>query len=113
MIESRPKFIQGILAFTGAGYDHPVSLSGCKVAADRRAQPIYMRAGNSTDVLVSLVLTCDGKPMRLFPIGARSAAHVQLAVVEDMQPESKLDIAVAAPAGTEGVIVLDFGFVEI
>ena len=55
------------------------------------------------------------QPRQALPhrIGARAAAHVQLAVVEDVPPEATLEIAVAAPPGSEGVIVLDFGLVEI
>jgi assimilatory nitrate reductase catalytic subunit len=113
MIESQPKFMQGVFSFSGAGYDKPITLCSYTIAADKRAQPIYLRAGNSTDVLVSLSLSRDGELMRLFPVGAKAAAHVQLAVVEDIAPESRLDIAVSAPAGIEGVIVLDFGLVEI
>lgn len=113
MIESVPRFVQGIFEFTGAGYDRPTQLTGYTVSADKRAQPIYLRAGNSSDQLVVLTLSKDGAPMRLFPVGARSAAHVPLAVVEDIHPDTRLDIAVAGPAGTGGTIVLDFGLVEI
>lgn len=113
MIESVPRFVQGIFEFTGAGYDRPAQIAGYTVSADKRAQPIYLRAGNSSDQLVVLTLSKDGAPMRLFPVGARSAAHVPLAVVEDIHPDTRLDIAVAGPAGTGGTIVLDFGLVEI
>lgn len=113
MIESTPRFVQGIFAFTGAGYERPTALAGYTVAADRRAQPVYLRAGNSSDELVVLTLSKDGAPMRLFPIGARSAAHVPLAVVEDINPDSRLDVSVAGPAGSGGTIVLDFGLVEV
>ena len=113
MIESQPKFLQGVFSFSGAGYDKPITLCGTTIASDKRAQPIYLRAGNSADVLVSLTLTRNGETMRLFPIGAKSAAHVQLALVEDIAPDSRLDVAVSAPVGIEGVIVLDFGLVEI
>lgn len=113
MIESTPRFVQGIFAFTGAGYERPTTLASYTVASDKRAQPIYMRVGNSSDELVVLTLSRDGTPMRLFPIGARSASHVPLAVVEDINPDSRLDVSVAGPAGSSGTIVLDFGLVEI
>jgi len=51
--------------------------------------------------------------MRLFPIGAKSDSHVSLAVVEDLSPETKIEVLVAAPAGTAGTVVLDIGLVEI
>lgn len=113
MIESFPRFVQGIFEFTGAGYEHPTQLAGYTVSADKRAQPIYLRAGNSSDELVVLTLSKDGAPMRLFPVGARSASHVPLAVVEDIHPDTRLDVSVAGPAGTSGTIVLDLGLVEV
>ena len=44
MIESEPRFIQGIILFTGAGYTKPVLLAGARliVAADKRAQTLYL-----------------------------------------------------------------------
>jgi hypothetical protein len=113
MIESKPQFVQGIFAFTGQGYDTPTPLADYTVAADKRAQPVYLRAGNSSDALVVLTLTRDGEVMRLFPVGAKSAQHVPLVVVEDIAPDSLLALSVAAPAGTVGTVVIDFGIVEI
>ena len=113
MIESTPKFIQGVFRFAGAGYDTPTTLADLAVSADKRAQPIYLRAGNSSDSLVSLSLLRDGALMRLFPIGAKAAEHVQLALVEDISPGAKLELAVAAPEGVEGTLLVDFGLVEI
>ncbi len=111
-----PRFIQGTFPFSGRGLAAPHPLAdGARftVASDRRAQVIYVRGGNSADALVSLILTRDGKPMRLFPIGARSSVHVPLAVVEDIFPESKLELLVAAPEGVSGFVVVDIGFLEI
>jgi hypothetical protein len=34
-------------------------------------------------------------------------------VVEDLFPETKLDVVLAAPAGTAGHLVLDIGLLEI
>ena len=81
--------------------------------SDKRSQLIYLRAGNSADALVSVTLMKDGKPFRLFPMGAKGTVHVPLAVVEDLMPESKLEVFVAAPAGVSGEIVLDIGLIEI
>jgi hypothetical protein len=39
--------------------------------------------------------------------------HVPLAVVEDLFPESKLEVFVAAPKGTSGAVVIDFGIIEV
>jgi hypothetical protein len=116
MIESTPRIITGIFAFTGTGMSQPAVLEGAPVytvPTDRRAQFIYLRAGNSTDALVTLVLLRDGAPMRLFPIGAKSSQHVPLAVVEDLFPETVIEIRVAAPEGVSGHVVLDMGLMEI
>jgi hypothetical protein len=111
----KAQFIQGVFGFEGAGLNEPVRLNNAtyKVPPDRRAQIIYVRAGNSTDELIYLSLLRDGKPMRLFPIGARQSIHVPLAVTEDVVPESQLDVALAAPKGAAGVVVLDLGLLEV
>ena len=116
MIESVPRIITGIFSFTGAGYASPVALGGLapySLPTDKRTQLIYMRAGNSADAMVTLVLLRDGTPMRLFPLGAKSGQHVPLAVVEDLFPETKLELRIAAPEGLSGTIVLDMGLMEI
>ncbi len=116
MIASTPRIITGIFAFTGAGLQRPVPLDAATtytVPADHRAQLIYIRAGNSSDALVALALMRDGTPMRLFPIGARAAMHVPLAVVEDLFPESVLTLHLAAPEGVSGHVVLDMGLMEV
>ena len=79
------------------------------VPAGFYAQPTYFRAGNSTDELICLILRRDGAPMRYFPIGAKSDMHVALAVLEDMQPGTVLDVLVAAPEGVSGYAVVDLG----
>jgi hypothetical protein len=110
-----PRFIQGTYRFEGRGFANPTPLDDRArylVPADKRAQLIYMRGGNSSDDLVCLVLTRDGTPMRYFPIGARASLHVPLAVVEDLFPESKLEVLVSAPEGVRGTVIVDFGILE-
>lgn len=111
-----PRFIFGVFPFEGRGLDAPSTLGSkatYNVPPDKRAQFIYFRAGNSLDELVYVVLMRDGKPMRYFPIGAKASVHVPLAVVEDIFPESKLEIWFAAPKGTVGSFVLDVGMLEL
>jgi len=114
-MKPNPKFIQGFFDFEGQGFKKLTPLDGASytVPADKRAQLVYMRAGNTTDEVVTLVLTRDESPMRLFPLGARATSHVSLAVVEDIFPESVLKVFVAAPSGAKGTLIVDFGFVEI
>ena len=92
-----------------------LTIAGCGYGAepDKRAQFIYLRAGNSSDELVYVQLLRDGKPMRLFPIGAKQGVHIPLAVVEDLFPETKLEVACGAPKGSLGSLVLDIGLLEI
>jgi hypothetical protein len=115
MIDSQPRFIQAIIPFIGAGYARPVLLTGASftVAADKRAQPLYFRGGNSTAEMITIALMRDGKLMRYFPIGAKASEHVQLAVVEDLEPETNLQLAILAPEGLSGTVVVDLGLVEI
>ncbi len=110
-----PRFIFGVFPFEGGGLDAPAVLANAtySVPADKRAQFIYLRAGNSVDALIYVVLMRDGKPMRYFPVGAKSSLHVPLAVVEDIFPETKLDVFVGAPKGAIGSLVLDIGLLEL
>jgi hypothetical protein len=114
MRESTPRILTGMHAFDGAGYDAPVPVGvSYSVPADRRAQMLYVRAGNSAAEMITLVLTRDGEPMRMFPIGAKGAVHIPLVVVEDLTPDTRLELLVAAPSGTGGTLALDMGLVEI
>ena len=115
MLET-PVFIQGLFMYQGralgrpAPFEPPVTYA---VPGDRRAQTIYFRAGNAATEMIYLVLTRNGKYMRFFPVGAKGAVHVPLAVVEDLSPESRIEILVAAPEGLESSVVVDVGFLEI
>ena len=111
-----PRFIQGMFGFEGAGLTSPVPLGPAatyEVPPDKRAQIIYVRAGNSAGGLICLTLLRDGKVMRHFPIGANQSVHVALAMTEDVFPESKLELSISAPKGVNGVVVVDMGLFEI
>lgn len=115
-MEETPRFIQGVYAFRGKGLAKVAPLkpeARYKVPFDKRAQLIYLRAGNSTAELVYVALLRGGAPFRYFPIGAKDAIHVQLAIVEDIDPESELELAVGAPEGLEGQVLVDLGLLEI
>ena len=51
--------------------------------------------------------------MRYFPIGAKGAIHVTLAIVEDIPPESELELLVGAPEGLAGSVLVDMGLMEL
>jgi hypothetical protein len=115
-METTPRFLQGVYAFTGTGLDVTAPIGAglvYTVPGDKRAQLIYLRAGNSSAELISLVLLRDGKPMRLFPVGAKADTHVPLAVVEDLEPDTKIELQLAAGAGVTGMVVIDVGLLEI
>jgi hypothetical protein len=115
-MQATPRFLNGVFAFAGTGYDKPAKINDSLsyvVPADKRTQLIYLRAGNSCAELIYVVLMRDGKPMRYFPIGAKSDVHVPLAVVEDIFPESRLEVLLAAPPAASGHLVLDIGLLEI
>lgn len=115
-MQETPKFIQGIFAFKGAGLRELVPLlpeASYKVAYDKRAQTVYLRAGNSSPEMICLVLSRGGEAMRYFPIGAKGSIHVPLAIVEDLEPETELTLRVSAPSGLQGEVIVDLGLVEI
>jgi hypothetical protein len=116
MMDATPRFLSGVFDFQGRGLGHLAELDPAlayTVPSDKRTQLIYLRVGNSLDELVYLVLTRNGAPMRYFPVGAKACIHVPLAVVEDLFPETKLEIFFAAPEGMAGTLVLDIGMMEI
>ncbi|MEO7718307.1 MAG: molybdopterin oxidoreductase [Capsulimonas sp.] len=113
---SQPRLLQGVYTFQGHGYQNPTLLSSelsYTVPTGKRVQPVYLRAGNSTSAMVYLALMRDGKPMRLFPIGAKGDMHVALAVIEDLTPGTVIELFVAGPEETAGTLVVDLGLVEI
>ena len=113
---STPRFLQGIVPFSGLGLEKPVPLDPAlryEVPPGVRAQAVYFRGGNSAGELVCLVLLRDGAPMRYFPIGARGATHVSLRVVEDLDSGTTVELHLAAPEGTVGTAVVDLGMVEV
>ncbi|NDK88702.1 molybdopterin oxidoreductase [Gordonia desulfuricans] len=115
-MSSTPHFLQGVFAFTGSGLSKPAPIDPTLtyvVPPGMTVQPLYFRGGNSSDELVHVTLMRDGKPMRMFPMGARSAVNVPLRVVEDVDPDSVLELVLAAPEGCAGEVVIDFGMVII
>jgi len=113
---SIPRFLQGPFDFEGNGLDKPLLIDESLryvVPAGSVTQPVYFRAGNSSEEMITVVLFRDGKPMRYFPIAAKGATHVALRVVEDLLGDTVLELMVAAPSGCTGTVVVDLGLVEI
>jgi hypothetical protein len=112
---STPRFLQGVFDFEGQGLTEPVAIGSLTytVPGGASAQPVYFRGGNSAGDMIYVLLRRDGQPMRYFPISARGATHVSLRVVEDLLSDTVLDVAVAAPVGVRGTVVIDTGLMEI
>ena len=111
----QPKFIQGLYSYEGRGLAQPAAFDPplvYTVPFEKRAQLIYFRAGNPAPEMIYVVLMRRSLPLRYFPIGARGAVHVPLAVVEDLTPDTRVEIFIAAPEGMKSSVVLDIGFVE-
>jgi len=114
-MDSKPRFLQGVYHYEGNGLEKPALLDdelAYEVPPGLEAQLVYFRGGNSSDELVCAVLMRDGHPMRYFPIGAKSDTHVPLRVVEDLLSGTRLEVYLAAPAGSTGTVVVDVGMVE-
>jgi|HubBroStandDraft_5_1064220.scaffolds.fasta_scaffold185845_2 hypothetical protein len=110
------RFIQGMFAFKGTGLETPVSFEPkvtYQVPSDKRAQLIYCRIGNPTPEFLYVALNHDGKSMRMFPCGAKAGIHVPLAIIDDILPDSVLELVIAAPEGLTAKVMVDLGFVEI
>jgi assimilatory nitrate reductase catalytic subunit len=114
-MHSAPRFLQGVFPFEGKGLGTPTPLDASLsyvVPPGATAQPVYFRGGNSSDELVYVLLVRDGAPMRYFPIGARADVHVPLRVVEDLLGDTRIELHLAAPEGTEGTVIIDLGLIE-
>ena len=115
-MDTTPRFLQGVYPFEGKGLDRPAPIDAALsyvVPDGAIAQAVYFRGGNSAGELVCAVLMRDGKPMRYFPIGAKSDVHVPLRVVEDLDAGTSVEVHLAARAGISGTVVVDLGLVEI
>jgi assimilatory nitrate reductase catalytic subunit len=115
-MHSNPRFLQGIFAFEGHGLVKPVPIDESLryvVPAGVTAQVLYLRAGNDSATLVTVVLMRGGVPMRYFPVGAQGSVHVPLRVVEDLDGGTVIELYLAAPDGVSGFVVIDFGLVEV
>lgn len=115
-MNTTPRFLQGAFGFTGQGLDKPGLLHDTltyTVPEGVTGQVLYVRGGNSSDELITLVLVFDGAPSRWLPIGAKSDMHVSLRVVEDLLAGSTIEVHVAAPEGCGGTVVVDLGLVEV
>ena len=113
---SVPRFLQGVFALEGLGLTEPFLLDpvlSYTVPPGATTQPVYFRAGNSSDELIYLALVRDGAAIRYFPIGAKGATHVSLRVVEDLLSDTVIEVYAAAPKGVLAAVVVDVGLIEI
>ena len=95
------------------GLDRPVSLRPeitYKVPFDKRAQLIYLRAGNSLGEMIYLVLS-RGKtaPCAISRSARRAPSTFSWRSWRTSIPESVLDLSVGAPEGQSASVVIDIG----
>jgi assimilatory nitrate reductase catalytic subunit len=115
-VQPTPRFLQAIRTFEGRGLDEYLAFDpplAYRVPAAREAQCVYFRGGNSAAELICVVLTRDGEPMRLFPIGARAAVHIPLRITENLLTDTELELHISAPRTVRGTVVLDLGILEL
>ncbi|AEF38576.1 hypothetical protein [Hoyosella subflava] len=113
---STPQFLHGVFPFSGKGLDKPRLIDDSMaftVPSGHLAQPLYFRGGHTGSSLVTVTLVRDGTTMRIFPMAAQGAVNIPLRVVEDVDPDTRLELHVAAPKGCSGEVVIDFGLVLI
>ena len=113
---TQSRFLQGAYEFEGQGLAKPALLDPAltyTVPEGSTGQVLYVRAGNSSDELATVVLVFDGAPARWLPVGARSDMHVSLRVVDDLLSGSTVEIHHSAPDGASGTLVVDLGLVEV
>jgi assimilatory nitrate reductase catalytic subunit len=111
-----PRFLQGAFTCRGEGLDKPALLHPSltyRVPEGVTGQVLYVRGGNASDELVTLVLVVDGAPSRWLPVGAKGDMHVSLRVVEDLLAGTTVELHAAAPEGCEATLVVDCGLVEV
>lgn len=112
---AKPVFLQGVFPFAGRGFFAVNLLSDTLsyvVPSGRRAEFVYMRAGNLSDDLLYLSIHANGEPIRYFPVGPKGDFHVPLVIIESHLAGTKIEIAFAAPRAVTGSIVVDAGIVE-
>lgn len=111
-----PRFLQGAFDFEGRGLAKPSLLDPSltyTVPEGVTGQVLYIRAGNSSDELATVVLVIDGAPARWLPVGARGDMHVSLRVVEDLLSGTTVELHHSAVEGATGTLVVDLGMVEV
>ena len=104
--------LQKITECDGEGLDSPRSLDleytvpqGCTAGLQ------YVRLGTSSEGMVNVTLLRDGKTMRYFPVAPKDAIHVQLAIVDQLQPGEHIEVNAA---GEEtGTLIVDIGILEV
>ena len=87
-MQATPRFLNGVFAFAGTGYDKPAKIDDSLsyvVPADKRTQLIYLRAGNSCAELIYVVPTAPG--LRRLPFDWQWR-HTQLGLAHQSNGQS-------------------------
>lgn len=111
-----PRFLQGVFPFVGRGIvdlgviNHELAY---EVPKGKVAEPLYIRAGNSSEALIYVALVADGKPIRYVPLSPSGTEHIPLAIVETYPVGTTLEVWIGAPKNLTGMVVLDIGLIEM
>ena len=111
-----PRFLQGVYPFVGRDIFGSIPLHAdltYTTPAGASAELAYVRAGNSSDDLIYLVILANDVPLRYFPLGPKADTHVGLAIVEKHPAGTLITVHVSAPRGVTGAVILDIGIMEL
>ena len=104
--------LQTIAQIDGEGLNSPESLDltytvpqGCSAGVQ------YVRAGSTISGMTNITLLKNNKVMRYIPVAAGGVIHVPLAIVEDLQTGTEIEVVAAAEGS--GTLILDIGILEV
>jgi len=104
--------LQTISEIEGEGLHAPQPLNlsytvpqGCSAGVQ------YVRAGSTVTGMTNVTLLKNGKVMRYVPVAAGGVIHVPLAIVDDLQTGTEIEVVAAAEGS--GTLILDIGVLEV
>lgn len=104
--------LQTITECEGKGLDAPSPLDlEYTVPQGSTAGLQYVRLGTNSAGMVNVTVLRNGKTMRYFPVAAGGAMHVQLAIVDQLEPGEHIEVEAAAEE--TGTLILDIGILEV
>lgn len=104
--------LQTISEIEGEGLHAPQPLNlsytvpqGCSAGVQ------YVRSGSTVTGMTNVTLLKNGKVMRYVPVAAGGVIHVPLAIVDDLQTGTEIEVVAVAEGS--GTLILDIGVLEV